>query len=141
MSPRQQFLLRSLLILAIVLLAAPLAQACPNCKDGIAQGDGSHSGLAQGFFWSILWMLSMPVLILTGLGSYFYLLVRRARKAAAMTALTSSQNFGSGSSVPNNAGIAGHGTGVVKATRRANSLPTWEELMARSTEAGAALKR
>ncbi|MFM7844396.1 MAG: hypothetical protein ACKPEY_09220 [Planctomycetota bacterium] len=130
MSPRQQVLLRSLLILAFVLLAAPLAHACPNCKDGVAQGDGSHSGLAQGFFWSILWMLSMPVLILTGLGSYFYLLVRRARQAAAATALTSAQN--SGSLVPNPAGVSGYGMTASPAARRPNSLPTWEELMARS---------
>jgi hypothetical protein len=65
------------LALAIVLVAAELASACPTCKENL-----SHNGqnLARGFYYSILFMLSMPFLIFGGLCSYFYWEVCRARK-------------------------------------------------------------
>jgi heme/copper-type cytochrome/quinol oxidase subunit 2 len=70
-------------ILAVLLLLAGNAwvQACPNCRDAMA-GDPAQAGLVRGLFWSILFMLSMPFLILGGLSSYFYWEVRRARRAA-----------------------------------------------------------
>lgn len=112
-------LLRGILVLTLLFVSVPLVHACPNCKDGIA-GEGTHSGLAQGFFWSILWMLSMPVLILTGLSSYFYWLVRRARKVA---------NTVDGASAAIRPAASATAAPVID--RRVNSLPTWEELMAR----------
>jgi hypothetical protein len=39
--------------------------------------------MAEGYFWSILFMMSMPFLILGGLGTYFYLQVRAARASAS----------------------------------------------------------
>src|SRR3954467_9026590 len=48
----------SFLISAIVLSAFPL-YACPMCKEAISK----IHGLAQGFYWSILLMLSVPALI------------------------------------------------------------------------------
>jgi hypothetical protein len=70
-------------VLAVVLvLSIPfLVHACPTCKEGLASG-GNSPNLVRGFGWSIIFMLSMPFLILGGLGSYFYLLIRReqARK-------------------------------------------------------------
>jgi hypothetical protein len=72
---------RWLLTVAFVWLSAAVCQACPTCKDGLA---GSQSaGMAEGYFWSILFMMSMPFLILGGLGTYFYLQVRAARASAA----------------------------------------------------------
>jgi hypothetical protein len=74
-------------ILAILLLLAcgAWAQACPNCRDAMA-GDHTQAGLVRGFFWSILFMLSMPFLIFGGLSSYFYWEVCRARRAARAAA-------------------------------------------------------
>ena len=67
-----------LLLAAAVWLMADVALACPTCKDQLAH-DPEGANIARGYFWSILFMLSMPPLILTGLGSYFYWEVRRAR--------------------------------------------------------------
>jgi hypothetical protein len=38
----------------------------------------------RGYFWSILFMMSMPFLIIGGLGTMFYLDVRRARRRQAV---------------------------------------------------------
>jgi heme/copper-type cytochrome/quinol oxidase subunit 2 len=73
-------LVRCGLFAAILLLLTPvIASACPTCKDGLA-GDPEAAGLARGIYYSILFMLAMPALILTGLGSLFYFEIRRARK-------------------------------------------------------------
>jgi hypothetical protein len=69
---------RWVLTVAITLTLAAAAHACPTCKDAITEG---HSGMVQGYFWSILFMMSMPFLIFGGLGTYFYYQVRRARVA------------------------------------------------------------
>ena len=98
--PRQLTVLCLAMALAVVM--ANVALACPNCKDGLAPG-GTYSGIAVGFFWSILWMLSVPIMILTGLSTYFYLLVRKARRHRPATTPIE---------IP-------------------NSLPTWEQVMAR----------
>jgi heme/copper-type cytochrome/quinol oxidase subunit 2 len=66
------------LALAVVLCAASLAEACPECKKQFTDN------MARGYFWSILFMLSMPILIITGLGSYFYWEVRRAYAREAL---------------------------------------------------------
>jgi heme/copper-type cytochrome/quinol oxidase subunit 2 len=67
--------------LALVALPA-IAMACPNCKDALA-ADPEAANLARGLYYSILFMLAMPALILTGLGSLFYLEIRRAKKRQA----------------------------------------------------------
>jgi len=71
-----------LLLLIGLLLVTDVAMACPNCKDSLAQNDPARSGLSRGFYWSILLMLSTPFVVTAGLGTYFYLLVRKARRAA-----------------------------------------------------------
>ena len=54
------------------------ALACPTCK--AAQGNDPYAAqMIQGYFWSIVFMMSMPFLILGSLSTYFYLLVRKAR--------------------------------------------------------------
>lgn len=65
------------LALAALLVCTALAEACPTCKDQLAADPAAYN-IARGYFWSILFMISMPILILTGLGSYFYWEVRRA---------------------------------------------------------------
>jgi hypothetical protein len=74
--PKQlRFFAAGCLMLAIA-TAPSVAAACPMCKAALASNGGD---LVSGFFYSILFMLSMPFLILGGLSSYLYLLVRRAR--------------------------------------------------------------
>ena len=61
----------------VVALMAGTMHACPTCKDSVAENGGN---LVQGYFWSIIFMMSMPFLILAGLSTMFYLDVRRARR-------------------------------------------------------------
>ena len=64
----------------VLLTVADFAAACPSCKEALGNSSGGGD-LVSGFFWSILFMLSMPPLILGGLGSYFYWEIRKARQA------------------------------------------------------------
>ena len=66
------------LAILLVLVLADVATACPTCKENLA-ADPAAANLVRGYFWSILFMLSMPPLILGGLSAYFYYEVRRAR--------------------------------------------------------------
>ncbi len=69
-----------LLVAVLVLFAvASVAYACPTCKDSLAGNDPEHANLVRGYFWSIIFMMSMPFLILSGLATLFYFEVRRAR--------------------------------------------------------------
>jgi hypothetical protein len=70
---------------ALCLLAvAPLAEACPQCKKALASSQGGMGGnIVQAYFISICFMLATPFVVLGGLSTYFYSLVRRARRDAA----------------------------------------------------------
>ncbi|HVA45914.1 MAG TPA: hypothetical protein VNH11_05960 [Pirellulales bacterium] len=70
-------------VLAVVMMTANDALACPMCKAALGSHGRDHGDLVGGFFWSILFMLSMPFLIFGSLSTYMYLLVRRARREAA----------------------------------------------------------
>ena len=78
-------LLRSLLqfslALCVVLVVAQLAQACPTCKDGLAENDPQQASLVRGYFYSILFMMAMPFVILGTFGSFAYLSIRKAKAA------------------------------------------------------------
>lgn len=74
------------LVLALSCLAGPVS-ACPTCKDGMA-GDPAYSSMVKGYFWSILFMMSMPFLVFSGVAGYFYYEIRRARKQKAAAATT-----------------------------------------------------
>jgi hypothetical protein len=71
------------LALCLVMLLAAVAAACPTCGDGIGQSDPHGKSLAAGLYYSIIFMMSMPYLILATLGCVAYLSVRRARLANA----------------------------------------------------------
>ena len=79
--PRLSRPVRRLLIAAsIVLLMAPAASACPACKAALASSDdGSGGDLVSGFFWSILFMVSMPFAITGAFGFSIYRATRRGR--------------------------------------------------------------
>ncbi|MAT68765.1 MAG: hypothetical protein CMJ58_04510 [Planctomycetaceae bacterium] len=55
------------------------ALACPTCKDGVAEADPSQQRMAAGYYYSILFMMSMPFVILSTFGSFAYRAVRKAR--------------------------------------------------------------
>lgn len=86
------------LALAVCLaLAADVALACPTCKDQLAH-DPQSANVARGYAMSIIFMLSMPPLILGGLASYFYWEVRKAHRvqAARSPETPQSHDFGCG---------------------------------------------
>ena len=64
--------------LALTLVASE-AFACPTCKEGIAEADPNAQRMAAGYYYSILFMMSMPFVILTTFGSFAYRAVRRAK--------------------------------------------------------------
>jgi hypothetical protein len=66
------------LTLAVVVLLAGVARACPTCSEGMA--DAQHQSMATGYFYSILFMMSMPFAILGTFCSLAYLSIRRARE-------------------------------------------------------------
>ena len=76
---------RMLLALLCVLAITSIGQACPTCKEALS-GGAQTAGMAEGYFWSILFMMSMPFLILGGLGGYFYLQIRAARSSQSLAA-------------------------------------------------------
>jgi hypothetical protein len=69
----------------LVLAGANLAEACPSCKAALASQEAGGD-LVRGFFWSIVFMMSMPFLLVGSFSGYLYLLVRRARAGQAATA-------------------------------------------------------
>ena len=65
-------------VLALVIVVAQTASACPSCKAALANQEGKGGGdLVAGFFYSIMFMLSMPFAIFGSLSGYFYMLVPR----------------------------------------------------------------
>jgi hypothetical protein len=75
---------RALLVVCLVVLAflvvPSIADACPTCKDAIAQNDPHHQAMVKGYFYSILFMMSMPFIVVGTFGSMAYLSIRRARQ-------------------------------------------------------------
>jgi hypothetical protein len=63
---------------AIVLTLGGVAWACPTCREGLADNPAGQS-LARGFYYSILFMMSMPFLVLGTLGTVAYRSVRKAK--------------------------------------------------------------
>jgi hypothetical protein len=66
----------SLVACALVLLSTSAAEACPMCKTALGT-NAQHFVNAWGA--SIVFMLSMPFLLVGSFSVYMYILVRRAR--------------------------------------------------------------
>lgn len=78
-----------LFALAMMLLLATAASACPSCK--AALGDSPEGQrIVRGYFLSICFMVAMPFTIFGGLSGYMYWLVRAARRDAAQSAAAAS---------------------------------------------------
>ncbi len=75
-------LLPTAVAVGILLLLVNAVVACPTCKENLS-GDPDAANIVRGYFWSILFMLSMPPLILSGLSLYFYYEVCKARALQA----------------------------------------------------------
>ena len=71
--------------MATALLLCSVALACPTCKDQLAH-DPESANIARGYAYSIVFMLSMPPLILGSLCAYFYWEVRKARARQSLAA-------------------------------------------------------
>lgn len=67
-----------LLALVFVLSMATTAMACPTCKDGLS--NPASQAAASGYFYSILFMMAMPFVIIGTFGSAAYFSIRRARE-------------------------------------------------------------
>jgi hypothetical protein len=65
--------------LMLVVLLATVAAACPTCSEGLAGSDPHHRSIAAGFYYSIIFMMSMPYLLLSSLGCLAYVSIRRAK--------------------------------------------------------------
>lgn len=88
----------SLLMLAVVLLSAgyaSVATACPTCSQALADEQHGQGDIVAGYFWSIIFMMSMPFLLVTSFCGYMYLEVRKARAAQAL-AMPDSESLSSG---------------------------------------------
>jgi hypothetical protein len=68
----------ALAAVAIMWAVSDAAWACPTCREGLADNPAGQS-LARGFYYSILFMMSMPFLILGTLGTVAYRSVRKAK--------------------------------------------------------------
>jgi hypothetical protein len=69
----------TLALAAVLFGAADAAWACPNCKEGLAQNDPHGQSIAAGYYYSILFMLSMPFIIITTFGAFAYRSVKKAQ--------------------------------------------------------------
>jgi hypothetical protein len=83
MRTRTRLLLALTLTLTLVLPSA--VSACPNCKEAVAtetggQANGTAQKLSQGYAYSIMLMMGMPLALL-GTGAF---LVTRAVKRGAL---------------------------------------------------------
>ncbi len=71
--------------LAIAVLTASPAAACPNCKENLSNGKNAQGedapNVAQGFAWSIYVMLAVPFTMAGLLGFAAWKLSKHAAKA------------------------------------------------------------
>jgi hypothetical protein len=68
-------------VLAVMLATTGVANACPNCKEAVANQEGSDAeGLRNGYGWSIIMMISAPFSMITA-GAF---VVARAAKRGSL---------------------------------------------------------
>jgi hypothetical protein len=67
----------------VVLQAGPSARACPNCKEAVSLQSGDAASQADGYNWSVMFMLVVPFSMM-GTGAYA---IRRAVKRGSLPEL------------------------------------------------------
>jgi heme/copper-type cytochrome/quinol oxidase subunit 2 len=77
---------RMVLTVALIGLLAGAASACPTCKIALESQDEQAARLMNGYFWSIVFMMSMPFVVLGSMGTLLYHEVRKARAQQATAA-------------------------------------------------------
>jgi hypothetical protein len=75
-----------LIAIALLLVLNSVAAACPNCKEAMEKQDPTHGGMVKGYFYSILFMMGTPYLVLGTFCAAMYYRVRRARRAGKLKA-------------------------------------------------------
>jgi hypothetical protein len=73
------------IVVALLILAAgsPDAGACPNCKEAVSLQDGEAASQADGYNWSVMFMLVVPFSMM-GTGAFA---IHRAVKRGALPEL------------------------------------------------------
>jgi hypothetical protein len=80
---------------AILVASVPAVSACPNCKEAVAAGDTDDlSGNSEGpvgavgaaYSYSVIFMLCMPILLLTAYGAAFYRMAHATSKTGPAVA-------------------------------------------------------
>ena len=71
------------IVLTFLVLRATVAYACPGCKQALETAEGEQANMVNGYFWSILFMLSMPFTLIGLFSGSMYLAVRKARREAS----------------------------------------------------------
>jgi hypothetical protein len=81
---RRLFFLLILACLAALLVAPEAASQCAMCKEALDAQDASRGdvNVAEGFYYSILTMISIPAVLLAGLVSLIVINTRAQRAAA-----------------------------------------------------------
>lgn len=64
----------------IIVSTGGVARACPNCKDAVSLGAGDAVNQANGYNWSVLFMIAVPFSMM-GTGA---LAIHRAVKRGAL---------------------------------------------------------
>jgi hypothetical protein len=70
--------------LVLCLVLTSIAAACPNCKEAMEKQDPTHGGIVKGYFYSILFMMGTPYLVLGTFCGVMYYRVRKARRSAKL---------------------------------------------------------
>jgi hypothetical protein len=69
-----------ILAVVLVLTCADAVLACPNCREAMANQNSPEAvGLRNGYFWSILLMISVPMSLL---GTGAFMVVRAVKRGA-----------------------------------------------------------
>lgn len=89
-----QRVMRVAVFLILCLVTVDVAVACPSCKEALASNGGNY---IQGYFWSIMFMMSMPFAIVAGFGTSMYVAVKRAQASEAQEAASNDLEMGDGS--------------------------------------------
>jgi hypothetical protein len=74
---RLKFVLLVCLAVGGTWLLSAAAQACPLCSQSISEEDA----LPHAYMYSILFMLAMPAVVFTGIGSVIYMQCRKSTPA------------------------------------------------------------
>lgn len=72
--------LAAILALCAFLSGDGTVRACPNCKDAVSLGSGEAANQANGYNWSVLFMIAVPFSMM-GTGA---LAIRRALKRGSL---------------------------------------------------------